>query len=484
MAQTHIGAVGNGLYKNPYPDQRSNLFGSGVISGDFDGDGISDLAVSERGGSRLRVMLGAPWEVGDTGFVIKFVPTTITTDAHNFPMASGDFDGDGRDEIALGAYLSAVDGVNSAGRVVVMNRANNGTWAQQSEIRAGDAWPGSPQDGAFLGYSLAAGDFNGDGFDDLAIGIVRQSVNGIENAGAVMIAYGSSNGLVPNGAQLFNRSNDGLTFAPLEDDSFGNTVAAGDFDDDGNDDLAIGIPRALCNDGVSRSGAVLEMHGKLGIGITTAHSHIWRPGVQGIASTCASSAFFGASLAVGNFDLLDFHADLAIGAPYSDDGGAVHVVYGSDTGLSANGNQRFTPPDWPGIGSTNSFFGSVLAAGLLDRSCPVFCAPSSLAIGAPNTTVAGVEYAGAVWQIASGAQLLASTMRPIVANTGLRIGAPHYGDGFGSALAIGDFNDDGLADLAIGVPYYYDDPDTNAGAVQVLYQSDYIFVGVFDTNTQ
>jgi hypothetical protein len=483
-AATHPGPVGNVLLKNPYADPVDGAFGRGVVAGDFDGDGVGDLAVADKGGSQLRVLLGTPWAVGAVT-AIKFLATTVDSPFHNYALASGDFDGDGRDEIAVGAAGTSSGGNSSAGAVYVLNRSGGGTWSVQEEIRAGiGGYPGASQTGADMGNSLAAGDFDGDGFTDLAIGIRGQRVDGLENAGAVMVTYGTANGIAPSDARIFNRNNDGLGFDPAEDDYFGWSVAAGDFDDDGDDDLAIGVWRGICSDDETRSGAVVEMNGS-GTGITSVQSRSWRPGSPGVLGTCSTTGNFGEALAVGYFDRLDGHADLAIGAPGSS-GGAVHIVYGSDTGLTTVDDQRFAAPALPGGSSIGSRFGAALAAGDLGHGCGagLSCAANSLAIGAPFATVAGLAGAGAVWVIdAPVDRLEPGTAHAIVANASLEIGAPHENDQFGNALAIGDFNDDALADLAIGVYLYDDGSDTDAGAVQLLYQSDFIFLGVFDAQS-
>jgi hypothetical protein len=481
FARDQLGPLDNVLIQNPYANATFGQFGDGVVAGDFDGDGVDDLAVSESPSmtgepTRLRMMLGVERELGSPS--APFVSTTIVIPEHHTKMVAGDFDGDGRDEIAVGG-----DGISGAGVVYVINRATNGTWSVQSEIRAGGAYPGASQTNASLGASLATGDFDNDGYADLAIGMDGQTVSGAVNAGAVMVTYGSVSGIDANGAQLFNRSNDGLTFPPTQDDRFGDALAAGDFDNDDDDDLAIGIPHAVCPDGITFAGAVVVMNGGPG-GIVNTQSHIWRPGVQNIAGDCANTRRFGEELAKGNFDSDDY-ADLAIGAPYSfTSNSAVHVLYGRAGGLSATDDQRITAPALPGGDpDDDGRFGTVLAAGDLARECVlIFCTGDSLVIAAPQAAVDGVDRVGAVWMVTGEMEekLDLGSITPILPRAPLQIGAPHEGDRFGNALVVGDFNDDHRDDLAIGASEY-DGAYVDGGAVQLMFQyEETIFLDAFE----
>jgi hypothetical protein len=89
------------------------------------------------------------------------------------------------------------------------------------------------------------GDFNGDGFDDLAVGAPLENVSGINAAGAVSIIYGSRRGLSASGNQFWHENVSGVDGAAANDDRFGIALAAGDFNGDGFDDLAIGVPGNL-----------------------------------------------------------------------------------------------------------------------------------------------------------------------------------------------------------------------------------------------
>ncbi len=483
-AADQVGAFGNLLLRNPYADPAGGNFGRGIVGGDFDDDGIDDLAIAESGSTRLRIALGTEWTLPMTGPVIPFLPSTVTTPFQSGVLASGDFDGDGRDEIAVGHPFVSVGGAAGAGTVYVLDRAVNGTWSVQLTIRAGGTFPGSPVAQAHLGNALASGDFDDDGYDDLAIGLRGQVVAGQSNAGAVMVVYGTAAGLAAPGARLFDRSNDGLTFSPREDDRYGWAVAAGDFDDDGYDELVVGVPNATCPNGTDRGGGVVVLAGSAA-GVITSATRIWRPGVLGIDGNCATTGGFGSALAAGDFDsLIVSPDDLAIGAPTTAGGGAVHVIYGSSGGLDAARNQRLTPPARPGIDSSGARFGNVLLSARLAHACVfITCLGRSLAIGAPFTDVDGVDAAGAVWLVLpelGESSLDPATILPILPRAPLRIAGPHPNEQFGSSLASGDFNDDARGDLAIGAYLYDEDDAADAGAVQLLYQSDYLFVDPFE----
>ncbi len=467
-----LGPVDDTVLINPAPATSVN-FGIAMTAGDFNDDGIRDLAVAAYAASEVRVFFGKAWDVGGVLPASRFTPAVISLSAQLFNpvLAAGDFDNDGDDELVIGD--EGFDGTASnAGRVLVM-RYTGSSWATQETIEQGaDGYAGVAEPGDALGASLAVGDFDDDGYADLAIGADREDVGSVQDAGAVLIAYGSSTGITGARDQLITRNGDGLTVPPTIVELYGATLASGDFNEDGYDDLAIGAPRARCPNGTDSAGAVIMMLGSAS-GIVNTGTRQFRPGVLGVQGTCTDNMVFGRTLAAGGFDA-GSSTDLAIAT--GDD--AVHVLYGSAaTGLQTDDDQRITPASLPGNVVGEERFGVSLAAGRFnDDPFNIFPGRSSLAIGASFDTVNGLIKAGSVNVIpGSSSGLEPSKAQRFVRSAGLAIGPPVTVDLFGMAMAGGDFNDDGQRDLAIGVPYYDMVDFADRGAVEVLYGSDFIF---------
>jgi hypothetical protein len=400
-------------------------------------------------------------------------------------VAYGDFNGDHYADLAVGAYGEVLYGdYDLAGAVDVIYGSSAGLTASGYQFwhRDVDGVEGSSAVFQSFGSALAAGDFNGDHYDDLAIGVPGDN----DDKGAVNVIYGSSTGLnvrtVPD--QLWHEDSPNVPNDAAPGDRFGDSLAAGDFNDDGFADLAVGVPAEDVGSAMD-AGAVDVIYGAAaglsapapGTGFPAQH---WHQNKADVAETAEPYDVFGSVLAVGDFNS-DSYDDLAIGVWLESvgtvaDAGAVHVIHGSATGLSAT-----TVPDqlWHqnssgvnDVAEATDGFGYSLAAGDFNGDTH-----ADLAIGVMGEDIASAEN-GAVNVLYGSSTGLSATAIPdqflYESNDGYSVigdGASEPYDWFGFALAAGDFDGDGHTDLSMGTPG--EDLNGNSvGTVAVLYGTD------------
>jgi len=203
-------------------------------------------------------------------------------------------------------------------------------------IEAGDA----------TGQALAEGDFNGDGFTDLAVGAPGEDleINGISafDGGMVQVLYGRSGGLDATTSQILHQDMPGVLGVVEARDRFGSVLAAGDLNGDGFDDLVVGVPgEDLLTDrgNIVDAGAVHTINGS-SFGLNAINNKVWNQGVEGVVGIVEAHDYFGMALAMGDFSG-DKVADLAIGVPGEDlsvgtahyaNAGFIQVIHGSRRG--------------------------------------------------------------------------------------------------------------------------------------------------------
>ena len=453
---------------------------------DFNGDGFHDLAIGIPGES----IAGVP----DMGAVLVLYGSAnglvatrsqlwhqdvagITgvgelSDRFGEAIACGDFNNDSRDDLAAGILSEDVTGQVDAGAVQVIYGARevlradgNQLWTQDSSGIEGGA-----ESRDRFGSALAVGDFNNDGFDDIAIGAPVEKVGSdLPLAGSVNVIYGGPAGLSAAGDQIFSQDTAGIKGVAEKRDLFGFSLASGDFDGDGRDDLAIGVPAENLGD-IGDAGAVNIIYGGPG-GLSAAGDQLFTQETSGIKGVAERFDQMGWSLAAGDFNN-DGRDDLAIGAPGEDVGsrenaGAVHVLYGSASGLGAAGDLLLTQNTTGIIGDAEAFdrFGTALAAADFDGD-----GRDDLAIGAPWDSVAGEAEIGVVnvlYGSAGGITVAGDDFwhqdRPGI------LGQAEARDWFGDALAAGDFDNDGRADLAIAATGESIAGISDVGSINVLY---------------
>jgi hypothetical protein len=377
-----------------------------------------------------------------------------------------DFNGDGFADLAVGIPYQEVGGEPEAGAVLVLYGSEQGLSASGhqlfTESTAGMLPSNEP--GGWFGRSLTVGDFNGDGYGDLAVGAAGLDVDGFHQAGAFFVLYGSPDGLSTTGGQYWTLDSPGIPGRPFHGDDLGDRLAAGNFGRGPQDDLAVSMPNVNVG-----KGKVLVLYGSPS-GLNATASRLWDLGTPGVKGHPRTAENFGTALAVGNFGRGPYQ-DLAIGSDKRIgqvwNTGAVNVLFGSPSGLTAAHSELWTETS-PGVGGRIGVafdFGSTLAAGNFGRG-PL----DDLAIGAPGETVKGRQYAGAVHVLFGSPSGLSATRAERWTQPSVPGAGPPQGQGwFGLALAAADLGLGPYADLAVGQSFAVVGSKERAGAVYLLY---------------
>jgi hypothetical protein len=441
--------------------------GTGTLAGftppdaDFNGDGYADVAIGVpredvfyNGSDRtdagaVNILYGTENGLSVTGYQIltqDHFPGAFpeAQDSFGQALAAADFDGNGCTDLAVGVPNESIyldSDIDDAGAVYVfygtptadgLDTTNVQTWYQgssgiQDSVEAFDTF----------GSALGAGDFDSDGYADLAIGVPFEEIDGNNAAGAVHVLYGSTTGLTAAGSQFFDQSEVGGLNDLEAVDLFGSAFAAGDYDGDGYQDLAIGVPGEDDEQsGATDAGAVWVVFGS-SAGLSSGDLDALYSAVQ--------DEHLGSSLAAGDFDA-NGYTDLAVGAPNNSDqatnGGRVLIHYGASQGLV-----DLDTLDKGGEAAQDEYFGASLTVGDFDAN-----GAADLVIGIPGES--SIESsAGSVWVLygVPGATL-PSQWDFVITQGDLNGDGAEADDEFGSALTTGDYNGDGAADLIVGSP--------------------------------
>lgn len=220
-------------------------------------------------------------------------------------LVAGDFNGDGFEDLAVGVVGEATGGVIGAGAVQVFPGSAAGPSGADSIVLDATSFGLVNETSQFFGSSIAWGDFDGDGFDDLAIGARGTPVAGRYGAGRVYVAPGGASGFDFTKAKWFDQNTKGVKDkvepeTPTSSDSFehfGWAVAAGDFDGNGFDDLAVGVPGEDIG-AIESAGAVNVLFSQPGVGVTTAGDLILDQDQPGTPETAEESDAFGFVLSI------------------------------------------------------------------------------------------------------------------------------------------------------------------------------------------
>ncbi|NBB93433.1 MAG: hypothetical protein GVY32_09735 [Gammaproteobacteria bacterium] len=346
------------LGANPFDQLGFDVSGAG----DVNGDGIDDLIVGGDGANSAWVVFGrstafpAALSVADldgaNGF--RLDGAASGADTGHTVAGIGDFDGDGVDDIAVSAPAQSPDGMSNAGAVFVLFGSLQ-PFPAAIDLAALDGLDGFRIDGqsagAELGHAVSGvGDFNADGLSDFAfssLGYDAPAAGG-NNAGIVyLVLGGSAQGQPAFDLASLDGSNGGVLIGVWADGNLGRAVApAGDFDKDGLPDWLTAADRAN-PEARFDAGEVAVVYGTTDP-LPASRSVDALDGEAGIVVIGATAGErTGFDLAGGGDLDGDGEIDLLFGAPFADPGGVANsgrVIVLSGRGLVPIFSDRFEAP--------------------------------------------------------------------------------------------------------------------------------------------
>ncbi|MBI3460778.1 FG-GAP repeat protein [Candidatus Acetothermia bacterium] len=511
-------------------DETLTQFGA-LVTGDFNGDGLADVAVGAvnvNGPDGLRHLSGAVYVFYGKKDWPKQVDLAKDKDGKSsadvviygaqpgdqlgYALAAGDLNGDKTDDLIVSAvdaagpdglrtnsgavyvfYGNSLSGVIDLGKKEEKDKDKKDN--QDDKTKAEKAAASVVVYGAhtedFAGSALATGDINGDKIDDLIIG-ARFGEDGRTNSGAAYVIFGQN--ALSGQIDLAQRPGDLVVYGRAQDGDLGRAVASADVNGDGFDDLIVGAPLDNTPDNIrTNAGEVYVIYGK-------SFEKNAPPTVINLRKTNADVSIYGASLldhlgqalshcvrTAGARKCADLNGDgfedIVIGAPGASGpngkragSGEVVVIFGQKKLPSViDLADKNTKPSMVVYGRhVTDHLGSSVATG--DINGDSF---NDLLIGAETANAPAEEgvkdRAGEAYIVYGGktppAVVDVRPMKEDPPGPDVTISGANPEDHLGNAVALGDTNGDGFADLFVGA-FDADGPAaerTNAGEIYLVY---------------
>lgn len=327
---------------SPLPEHRNEL-GWSVATGDFDGDGDTDLAAANIAFPELNVFKGPFTRTGKASELVgidTFEQTGINADK----LVAGDVTADGRTDLLVMGQEEFTGGYRT--RSVLYK----GT---ASALTAGSKVAG--------GYDAVIADVDKDGYGDIVTGNFMEKSATEPNGGpggAVTVTYGASTGIGSRTPVRITQDTAGVPGAAEKGDGFGWSLAAGDTDGDGYVDIAVGIENEAVGS-VYRAGSFAVLRGSAS-GLTGSGAKVFSQDSAGVPGTAERLDNFGGAVHLTDVDG-NGRAELVAGAAHENTGdGSVWLFKSGTSGITATGSKSFGASTVGGP-TGDAYFGDVLA---------------------------------------------------------------------------------------------------------------------------
>ncbi|MFE7897287.1 FG-GAP-like repeat-containing protein [Streptomyces sp. NPDC057424] len=326
----------------PLPENRNEL-GWSVATGDFDGDGDTDLAAANIAYPELNVFEGPITRTGKAT-ELTGIDTSARTGINTDRLVAGDVTGDGRTDLLVMGQEEAGDGYRT--RSVLYKGSATG-------LTSGSKLAG--------GYAAVIADVNKDGYGDIVTGNFMEKSTDEPNGGpggAVTVTYGAAGGLSTRTPVRITQDTTGVPGAAEKNDRFGWSLSAGDTNGDGYADIAVGAPYEAIGS-VKQAGMVTILRGSAS-GLTGSGAKAFSQGTTGVPGAVEAYDSFGSAVQLTDASG-DGRAELVASASGENTGdGAVWLLKATASGITATGSKSFGAATVGGP-TGDAYFGDVLA---------------------------------------------------------------------------------------------------------------------------
>ncbi|MHA5049748.1 FG-GAP-like repeat-containing protein [Streptomyces sp. SD15] len=335
------GIKGASDISSPLPENRYEL-GWDVATGDFDGDGHTDLAAANVAYPELNIFKGPISRKGKAASLVG-IDTMTQTGINTDKIVAGEVNGDGRTDLLVMGQ-EEVGNVAPTRSVLYTGSATG--------LKAGKKVAG--------GYAATIADINKDGYGDIVTGnFMEKSAEAPHGGlgGAITVTYGAAGGLSTRAPVRITQDTAGIPDTAEKNDGFGWSLSSGDTNGDGYADIAVGVENETIGS-AKKAGIVVVLRGS-SAGLTGPGAKSFSQNTTGVPGTAESLDFFGSAVQLTDITG-DGRAELVASARNENTSdGAVWTFKSTTAGVTAGGSKTFGSTTLGGP-SGNAYFGDVL----------------------------------------------------------------------------------------------------------------------------